>query len=60
MMNKCMLSFAMLTSLVVVCGCGDAGSNQNVGENADAKAMADYEASVKASEEAMNQAPPAP
>lgn len=48
----------VLTTITAISGCGGSGSNTNVGENADAKAMADYEAAVKASEEAMSSSPP--
>jgi len=48
----------VLTTITAISGCGGSGSNTNVGENADAKAMADYEAAVKASEEAMSSSTP--
>lgn len=62
-MYKSFLAFAFVAFSVVITGCGGSGSNQTVGEDADAKAFADYEASQKASEDAMNEsmkaAPPA-
>jgi len=52
-MRKFALSLAIVTSFLAMTGCGDSGTNKNVAENADAKAVADYEADQKARSEAM-------
>ncbi len=55
-MKKTMSSLAFAALLgAAMPGCGGTGANTNVGENADAQKMADYEAAQKASEEAMNE-----
>ena len=46
----------VLGMLLMPVGCGRSSSPSNVGENADAQAMADYEASIKADQEASNKA----
>ncbi len=58
-MNK----FVMTLMLSVICGaivpgCGGSSANKDVTADADAAAKADYDAQMKASEEAMNSAPP--
>jgi len=46
----------MLALLFGIClgtvGCGDSGGTTNVGENADSKAIADYEAAMAADQQA--------
>ena len=39
-----------------VAGCGSSAKTTNVGENADAKAMADYEAAMAADQKANDEA----
>ena len=41
---------------MLIAGCTDSGTPTNVGENADAQAMADYEAEIQAQEKASNEA----
>jgi len=57
-MKKFALSLAIVASCLAIVGCGDSGQNKNVVENADAKAIADYEAEEKARSEAMKASPP--
>jgi len=57
-MRKFALSLAIVTTFLAMTGCGDSGTNKNVAENADAKAIADYEAAEKARSEAMKANPP--
>jgi len=57
-MRKFALSLAIVTTFLAMTGCGDSGTNKNVAENADAKAIADYEAAEKARSEAMQANPP--
>ncbi|WP_372721245.1 hypothetical protein [Novipirellula sp.] len=47
-----MILFAGFT-MIAVPGCGSGGTNTSVTEDADAQAIADYEAAIKAEEDAM-------
>ncbi len=58
-MSKFVLSaIFILFSATLFVGCGGSGQNKNVVENADAKALADYQAEEKAREEAMKASQP--
>lgn len=58
-MREFVLGLALVFGFMAITGCGGSGQNQNVAENADAKAIADYEAEQKARAESMKASPPA-
>lgn len=57
-MRKLAFCLAIVCGFATITGCGGSGQNQNVAENADAKAIADYEAEEKARSEAMKASQP--
>ena len=53
---KILLNVLWISLTLVLAGCGGQSGNSNVTENADQKAKAEYEAMIKAQEEAESAA----
>ncbi len=53
---KVLFNILWMSLVMFVAGCGGSGSNVDVAGDADAQAVADYEAQIKAQEEAETEA----